>query len=139
MHLDQVIEAINSIGTFDINASDDILMFETEFFYVRIFVYDQEFQFGVKKNFDRWANSVDFAYHGMPEDDLGIAAIFEAANECYRKDLYNPAISEEFDLAGEYRAARQRLKERQRKTELFLTPTRKSRRRTKAKKRLATN
>jgi len=87
---------------------DDVEYGQIGTLYYRLFVETNFIQFGIRKYFDRWANSTDFEYHGITEGNRDI--VMKAAQIAYEKGMYDREWGERRDLGTWYRQAKRLLK-----------------------------
>ena len=52
---------------------------------------------GIRKHFDRWANSVDFVCR-CPSDAKGFEALFLALDDCIKKERFTKGWGQELDI-----------------------------------------
>ena len=86
---------------------------------VNIRVSDGRIEFGAKKTFMRWANSVDFVFHGYPRNEIGCCALIEAVQHCVANGFVNKRWGDEVDVYPWYRKYRQKIKTRIKKQEMM--------------------
>jgi len=77
---------------------------ETKLCHVR--VVDNQIQFGIKKHFDRWANSVDYVYYGTPANQKKLDLIITTVDRLIKEKVYNDGWGDEVDISDHMRKTR---------------------------------
>jgi hypothetical protein len=80
--------------------------FEDDLFRYRI---RTKVEIGIRKHFDRWANSVDYELAFLPKDEKGVRALVLAAKDAFDKKQYSENWGQRLDLYNGYRRFRRKI------------------------------